>query len=122
MMSIEDIRAFSDEAAKAAAKARKTPYVPFDEAEIESGDFLEEQRIPFIGGYEPKGWKLVEELFTDITGCGAESEPALTLRALKAKMIEYQRMEGDYGYAAIEVGPFQAYIGVFKKTRHLRAV
>lgn len=110
MMSLRDIRNLSDKAAREAARQKKTPYVPFDADEVER---LTSLPFPFLGRYVPKGWELVEELFCDATGMGYESEPALTVRALKEKLKA--GLEHGYGYAILEAGQFQVYVGVFKR-------
>ena len=71
--------------------------------------------FPFLATYKPKGWKKVEDLFCDASGFGSENEPALTIRALKAKMLEYLDKPETYGYGILECGQFQCYVGVYKK-------
>jgi hypothetical protein len=116
MMSPETIRALERDQAKKAARAKKKPYVPFDEAEIRS---YAVDGVPFpfpnIGSYRPNGWTLVEELFCDKSGLGADWEPALTHNQLKQKLIEHVNSDKNYGYAIISEGQFQLYIGVFEK-------
>lgn len=69
------------------------------------------RHIPNIGTYRPKGWRLVEELFVDKSGFGAEWEPAMTLR----QFIQAVRKAGPgNGYAIIEEGEFQVYVGHFE--------
>lgn len=99
-------------AAREAAQAHKEPYVPFDGLEIEN---LNNFPFPFVGSYRPKGWRLVERLFCDTTGYGADLEPSLTFEQLKTKMLEYLNKPGTYGYTVLECGPFQCYVGVYKK-------
>jgi hypothetical protein len=112
MMDLGTIRAMADKAARAAARAKKVPYVPFNEAEVNA---LVNFPFPFLGTYVPKGWKLVEELFCDSSGFGAEDEPALTIRGTKEKMKERMAEEGTFGYAVLAAGQFQVTVGVFKK-------
>jgi hypothetical protein len=111
MMGLAEIRHLSREAAQKASKAKKEPYVPFDEAEIEGKLFS----IPNLGDYRPKGWKKVEELFCDKSGWGAPGELALTIDQLCNKMLEYHRAGKTYGYGMIEEGQFQCYVGVFEQ-------
>lgn len=66
-------------------------------------------KCPNLGNDCPTGWKLIEELFVDKSGFGAPSESALTADQFLAKVKKHQ------GYAIIEEGQFQLYIGVFEK-------
>lgn len=111
MMDLKTIRYLADEQAKKAAREKRVPYAPFDADEVENYPAFP---FPNIGSHRPKGWKLVDSLFVDKSGFGSENEPALTIRGLKAKLLE-QLQEG-YGYAIIEEGQFQLSLGVFKKT------
>lgn len=114
-MSMEAIRAESDRAARVAARTGKRPYVIFDAAEVDRLQAAGRMPFPFLGSYRPKGWTLCEELFCDASGMGSESEPALTVRALCAKLREYVAKDATYGFAVTEAGPFQVYVGVFRK-------
>ena len=111
MMSINQIAAMLDEQARHAARAKKTPYVPFDAKEIEGYRAFP---FPNIGSYRPKGWKLVETFMCDSSGMGDESEPALTIRQLKARLL--LDLDKGYGYAIVAVGQFQVVLGAFQKT------
>lgn len=64
---------------------------------------------PDLGNYIPKGWKLLKQYFVDSSGFGRTSEPALT-----AGQFQDNIKEGK-GYAIIEAGQFQVYIGEFEK-------
>lgn len=110
-MGLAEIKHASDLSAKAAAKNKKVPYVPFDEAEVQETRFI----IPNLGSYTPKGWELMEELFCDTSDMGSEGEPALTLKQLKKKIIEYMKMDGTHGFGITEEGQFQCHVGVFKE-------
>ena len=112
MMSIQCIRDASDRAARKASREKRTPYVPFDAAEI---DGYEQFPFPNIGSYSPRGWEHVESLFCDASGFGSPNEPALTKDQLKAKLKEYLEKEETFGYAVTEVGQFQLHLGVFRK-------
>ena len=48
---------------------------------------------------------------------GSEREPALTSESFKRRLLDLFEEHPEYGYAVIEVGPFQAHIGVFQRTR-----
>ena len=104
MMSLEYIEKLSREAGRRAAREKREPLVAFvdgDEAVF---------HCPNIGSYEPKGWKLVRELFVDNSGFGHDrNEPALTIDQFLAEV------KAGYGYAIIEEGQFQIYIGEFEK-------
>lgn len=67
------------------------------------------QHIPSLGDYRPKGWTLIDALFVDSSGFGDSSEPALTIDQF------YNKVKAGFGYAVIEAGQFQVYIGVFER-------
>ena len=64
-------------------------------------------KIPNFGDYRPTGWELVGELFVDSSGFGGSDEPALTVKQFKSLV------EKGFGYAIIETGQFQIWIGKF---------
>lgn len=64
---------------------------------------------------ELKGYKLIEKLFCDSSGLGAEDEPALTAEQLREKLLSIAREHGTIYTSIIECGQFQVYIGVFIK-------
>jgi len=64
-------------------------------------------QCPDLGNYVPKGWKEVKRYFVDNSGFGREDEPALT-----AGQFQDNIKEGR-GYAIVETGQFQVYIGEF---------
>jgi hypothetical protein len=103
MMDGASIRRMSQDAASKAAREHKTPYI------WEQDDFEEPERVhfPFIGTYVPRGWVMVNTYFVDSSGFGDEGEPALT-REQFLKKLQVGR-----GYAIIEAGQFQVYIGEF---------
>lgn len=101
MYSIEEIKQMNKKAARVARG--KLPYVAKcdgDEGALE---------CPNFGDYRPKGWKLIETLFVDNSGWGGDNEPALSINKFIA------RVKNDFGYAVIEQGQFQVYVGVFEK-------
>jgi len=122
MMSLKDISGMSAQATKVAAKGKRKPYLVWPE-DIERG--LKPGAIPFLGDYVPKGWKRVtltevdtkhhgvdtemNAYFVDTSGVGHQDEPALTIRAFMA------RLKSGYGYAVVQAGEFQAYVGVYEK-------
>jgi hypothetical protein len=115
MMSLDSIQQLSREATRKASRKHLEPYVPHDEAEIESYPPFP---FPNLGDHKAKGWKLVDTLFVDSSGFGASDEPALSVRQLKAKLLELQRADKTYGYGIVEAGQFQLYLGVFERRKH----
>jgi hypothetical protein len=118
MMSPSTIQRLSDEHARKAAVQRRVPYVPFDEKEVDTFG-VNGMVFPFpnLGSYRPRGWELVEDLFCDGTGWGSEHEPAMTPRQLREKIKSIISKDAKtYGFAIIECGQFQLYIGVFERT------
>ena len=134
MMSLEAIIEQNEIAARKARKGKKEPLV-LDAPGVRLarlGQTDDLRRIPYIGGYLPKGWERVDAshwsprgyfqgdnegygaFFVDATGLGGESEPALT-RDQFAKLVR-----PGYGYAIIEAGQFQVKIGVFMPPRKER--
>ena len=110
MMDGATIRHLSDQAARKAARNKVKPFVFWDANEAKTARGV----IPFIGSHKPKGWEKVEELFVDSSGFGSEAEPALTQRQFIAKVVENVEAGHGYGYAIVEAGQFQCYVGVFK--------
>jgi len=115
MMSLNEIKSLADKVAIKAAQERRQPYTPFDEDEVRE---YGQKPIPFpnLGTYRPAGWKMVDRYFVDKTGYGYESEPALTLRAFRTKLLDSIKTGKDYGYGIVEEGPCQLYVGVFERT------
>lgn len=111
-MSLESIRSASRQAAMKAARDKQKPFVVTSEdiADLQAGD-LSKVKLPFLGDYVPRGFKLVRELFVDSSGFGATNEPALTQGQF------YQELKPGFGYAVIEAGQFQVYVGEFEVKR-----
>jgi hypothetical protein len=95
----------SQKAAVRAAREHRKPYI------LEQDDFIEPElvRFPFLGTYVPKGWVMVKTFFVDSSGFGDESEPSLTHDQFIKKLTVGR------GYAIIEAGEFQVYVGEFVK-------
>jgi hypothetical protein len=114
MMSPEDIKYLSDEAAVRAANENKEPYVFWDEADVDKSV----QRIPNIGSHVPKGWE--EDgvpLFVDSSGMGAPGELAWTFTAFVEEVKRIiSSVDYDLGWAIVEEGQFQVYIQAFRKS------
>ncbi len=111
MLSLSTIAALARQQGRRAARAKWLPLV------VEAEDMPDDaclsaylRHTPNIGAYRPKGWRLVERLFLDKTGYGAEDEPALTFGQF---LREVRRAGPGSGYAIIEEGEFQASIGRF---------
>lgn len=102
MFSLETIKQMNEERAEEARERRLEPY-------LYNGNPEYLKRIPNIGNHRPKGWKLVETYFVDSSGFGTEGELALTFNQFA------NRAKIGYGYAIIEAGQFQVYIGEFVK-------
>lgn len=107
MMSPEAIHHFSREAAKKAARASKQPYVAWPDETLDH--ITKGGGIPNFGDYRPKGWKLIAEHFVDKSGFGGEHEPAKTLDRFVKELVV------GHGYAMIEEGQFQCYVGEFER-------
>ena len=106
MMSLAQIQYESAKTARRAAREGKRPYILWPE-DLESIRQAGRFPFPFIGSYVPRGWKLVETFFVDSSGFGAPGEPALTTETFAAKL------EVGFGYAVVEAGQFQVYVGKF---------
>lgn len=65
---------------------------------------------------EVKGYELIERLFVDSSGFGAEDEPALTVSQFERKVHEILDIHGTVTAKIIDAGQFQVYVGLFKKT------
>jgi hypothetical protein len=108
MMSLETIRSMNDTATRRAAREGLVPRI------IHSADDV--RGIPHLGYRVPRGWKLVEKLFVDSSGFGSESEPAMT----QAAFTDYVKAHPGYGWAVIEAGQFQCYVGRYEKKEAAR--
>lgn len=112
MMSIEYIVSLRKEAAHEARRMGRVP-LQVNPERVEE----EIRRVPNLGDYRPKGWKLLPraDLFVDKSGFGQEDEPALTFRGLCARVRSLLTVEPGLGFGMIEEGQFQAVIGVFRR-------
>jgi len=113
-MSLQTIQRLADEQAQRAAREGRRPYVPFDKAEI---DRYPPFPFPNLGSYEPEGWEEVDRWFVDKTGHGYDWEPALSVRQLKVALRAHVREHPGDGFAIVEEGEFQLYVGVFRRIR-----
>ena len=114
MMSLAAIQNLSREVAAKAASEGKVPFL-VDKQDLSAWRAIMAQGIrpmlpfPALGDYIPEGWELVEERFVDKTGMGDPGEPAMTVKQLLAWL------QPGLGYALREEGPFQVFVGAFRK-------
>lgn len=113
MMSLASIRELSREAAAKAARTNRKPIVIENDDLVSFDDFVRFIKwAPFIGDFVHDEWEMTDTLFVDSSGFGSEHEPALTHRQLYTVAKENG---AGIGYAIIETGQFQLYLGVYKK-------
>lgn len=105
MMSLATIRELAREQAARAAEEDLEPLIVWDPEDA--------YHMPNIGDYRPEGWELVETYFLDKTGLGSPGEPALTIGEF------YKKVVPGRGYALIEEGQFQCYVGEFVRTEEV---
>lgn len=123
MMSLEYIREISRQATAKARRQHKEPFTVEAEDLQDWKDLMaagasvdtalaNKVSIPFLGDYVPKGWRRTERevMFVDMSGMGAEYEPAMTLKQFVLAM------EAGKAYAMIEHGQFQCYIAEYERT------
>lgn len=105
MMDLETIKSTNEERASQARKENIKPFV------IESQDQINSFKgfpFPHVGDHVPEGWKLIETYFVDASGFGRVGEGALTVRQF------LQKLKVGFGYAVVEAGQFQVYVGEFE--------
>lgn len=103
MFSLAQIQSMNRETGRKAKRHGKKPYI----AQHDNDEGV--SKCPNIGDYRPKGYELIDQLFVDSSGFGSSSGLALTIDQFLAKVKK------GLGYAIIEQGQFQLYVGVFKK-------
>jgi hypothetical protein len=110
-MSLGLIKKMNEEAAKKAERKNLKPYI------VKEKDLEKFPPFPFpdFGDYRPKGWELVEEHFVDSSGFGRDDESALSLNQFLNKL------QIGHGYAIIEQGQFQVFIGEFARKEQRKA-
>jgi hypothetical protein len=110
MLSIDYIKQINQERAREAASENLEPFVYYNVDEVS-------EMIPFpfahIGDYRPEGWLLVDRHFVDSSGFGADDEPAMSLPQFVALLEERVTERPGTGWAVIEAGQFQVYVGEF---------
>lgn len=116
MISPLELRRLNARAAAKAAQASAQPFRFWDAEELAAfpvGAFSLVPRRPARG---PTGaWRLVDEVLIDVSGLGLDAELALTAGRLKAWIQGHLARGNPYGYGIVEVGEFQAVLGVFER-------
>jgi len=129
MMSPEAIRAFQQEAAAKAARAKRKPLALEADDLVHFDSFLRAVRsTPNLGDYVPRGWKMADvrdyvggypyfAFFVDKSGFGDPGEPALTIEGLYGliKSIIYENPDETFGIGLYEEGQFQIHVGLYLK-------
>jgi hypothetical protein len=112
MMSLEAIYYLAEEQAQKAAAENRVPFVPWNQDEITSWPPFP---FPNIGNYRPEGWELLESVRVNKLGDddgrsygvdGLKRWCSGTVSANQGKSV---------GFAIIEEGQFQLYVGAFIK-------
>lgn len=113
MMNLETIVAINQDIGRSARRQKLQPYVPDGVADIEAAAFS----IPNFGTYVPRGWERVEgvEWFADKTGWGRDDESAMTRRQFLSSFEDYVAEHPGHGFAIVEEGEFQLYVGTFRR-------
>ncbi len=112
MMSLEYIQQLNRDAAERAAQENLSPYVYWDESELDQSEGFP---FPFIGDLEPEGWIEVERHFVDSSGFGEVGEPALTAGQFVDLIRERITSGKVTGWAVVESGQFQVYVAEYHK-------
>ena len=106
------IRKMNDDYAKKARKEEKGPYI------LESLDDLDDMPpfpFPMLGdAADDVDLDKLDTLFCDLSGWGADYEPALTVKQLKARLREMFEEHGTLALAISEHGQFQLQLEVWK--------
>lgn len=136
MMSQQQIRSMSDDAAYRASQEGQVPLVVWKDEDL--------RHIPFLGRYVPQGWRQAQwadlplqprteryaegsenaYLMVDSSGFGADYEPALTF----AEFAEYvnelhlRSRRVTYGFGIVEAGQFQIVASVYIRDDWAKAV
>jgi len=74
-------------------------------------------KLASIETMESLGYTLIQELFCDSSGLGADNEPALTKSQFEIKLTELLKEHGSLTAKITMTGQFQVYIGLFKKDK-----
>ena len=113
MMSIAAIQEMSRERAAEACELGHVPFIVEKEDKEHWEDFgVTSFPFPNIGDYIPDGWEMERDLMVDSSGMGSDSEPALSIAQL------VRELKPGKGYAIIEEGQFQLYLGEFTPPKY----
>jgi len=122
MMSLATIRRMSDEQAERAAEDGQVPYVIYNQDDVHrmpgGKDWNGKRKFPFpnLGSYEPEDWADTgENFFVDMSGFGADDEPALTSTQFNRELLALVHDDRRLGLAITQVGQFQCYVAVFER-------
>lgn len=112
MWSLETLNYLNQKAAKKSRSGQREPYVP----SLHSFDSFPPFPLPHLGSYVPAGWERVEEAtwFADSSGWGRSGEPALAVSELKNELRLYSAENPTHGFALVECGQFQCYVGAYR--------
>lgn len=112
-MSLATIHAMASEVGRKAKRNGKQPYY------IDSRHTIDQMhRFPFpnLGDYCPKGWTEVRRLFVD--KCGLSDTAELMAHGCLSADGLRRALKVGYGYAIVEEGQFQLYVGEFIHDGH----
>ena len=111
MWSLDTLEYLNRKAAQKARRGKREPYVPSPE-EI---DNFPPFPFPNLGPHVPAGWERVENAtwFADSSGWGRPGEPALAVNELKDELRRYASDNPGHGFAIVECGQFQCYVGAY---------
>lgn len=112
MWSLETLDYLNRQAAQKARRRRREPYV----LALEEIDGFPPFPFPHLGSHVPAGWERVEGAtwFADSSGWGRPGEPALAVNELKDQLRNYVSENPTHGFALVECGQFQCYVGAFR--------
>lgn len=116
MKGLAEIRSDNARAAANGRARKRQPHTFFDEDEV-TAFFDGPLEFPYFGSYVPAGWVLERTLFCDASGVGGSHERALTKGELERAIKHHVKCGHEYGYAIVEVGQFQIYLGLFRKAK-----
>lgn len=111
MMSLEYIEQLAREAGVDAEELGKEPYeINFDWEKDHWPPFP----FPNLGSYCPEGWEEIDRLFVDKMG-SHETDSEMAIYGCHGIKDLLEWLEVGYGYAIVQEGEFQLYVGKFKR-------
>lgn len=120
MMSLATIQAMSEKAGQIAAFKQQVPYFFFDQdldvaRKCVDNGFIPDglKKLPHLGSHVPQGYELVTTHFTDATGFDLKDAGG---SALSVHEFVTKKLNTENGFAIVDVGQFQVYIGEYRKT------